>query len=211
MISAQWLRAVIKGLLRLALRIYYRSVQVQGLGRLPTERPVLLVANHPGSLLDPALLVCLLSRQVRFGAKHTLFRGPFRLILEAFGAIPLFRAQDDRRAMRQNLQAFERYAALLRDGHVTAIFPEGVTQDTPHLAPVKTGAARIALKARPPPASPWVLWSFPSDCSLSRAGVFAPTCSFGSGTRSRSATSPRCTRRPHAGPCESSPAASRRR
>ncbi len=34
------------------------------------------------------------------------------------------------------------------DGSLVLIFPEGVTQDDPHLAPVKTGAARIALGAR---------------------------------------------------------------
>ena len=115
--------------------------------RFPPKGPVLLVANRPSSLLDPAVLVYLLSRPVHFGAKHTLFKGPFRAVLEAFGAIPLVRAQDDPRAMRRNVEAFERYAALLREGRVTAIFPEGLTQDDPHLAPVKTGAARIAVQA----------------------------------------------------------------
>ena len=147
MTSAQWLRPVIKGVLRVAFRVYYRSIRVQGMERFPPTGPVLLVANHPSSLLDPAVLVYLLSRPVHFGAKHTLFKGPFGAVLEAFGAIPLVRAQDDRRAMRRNLEAFERYAELLREGRVTAIFPEGLTQDDPHLSPVKTGAARIALQA----------------------------------------------------------------
>ena len=94
MTSAQWLRPVIKGLLRVAFRVYYRSIQVQGMERFPPKGPVLLVANRPSSLLDPAVLVYLLSRPVHFGAKHTLFKGPFRAVLEAFGAIPLVRAQD---------------------------------------------------------------------------------------------------------------------
>ena len=84
---------------------------------------------------------------MHFGAKHTLFSGPFGAVLEAFGAIPLVRAQDDRRPMERNLEAFERFTALLGEGRVTAIFPEGLTQDEPHLSPVKTGAARIALQA----------------------------------------------------------------
>ena len=49
--------------------------------------------------------------------------------------------------MERNLEAFERFTALLGEGRVTAIFPEGLTQDEPHLSPVKTGAARIALQA----------------------------------------------------------------
>ena len=145
--SASGLRLLIKGLLRVAFRVYYRSIQVQGIERLPARGPVLLVANHPNSLLDPALLVNLLPRPVHFGAKHTLFTGLLRPVLEAFQAIPLVRAQDDRRAMGRNARAFERFKALLREGRVAAIFPEGLTQDDPHMAPVKGGAARIALQA----------------------------------------------------------------
>jgi 1-acyl-sn-glycerol-3-phosphate acyltransferase len=108
---------------------------------------VLLVANHPNSLLDPAILVTLLSRPVYFGAKHTLFKGRLRPILEAFGAIPIVRVQDDPKAMGRNVEAFKRFEMLLHEGHVAAIFPEGLTQDEPHLAPFKSGPARIALQA----------------------------------------------------------------
>ena len=87
--SRKWFRLLIKGLLRIAFRIYYRSIQVQGASSLPTEGAVLLVSNHPNSLLDPAILIHLLSRPVHFGAKHTLFSGPMKPILEAFGAIPI--------------------------------------------------------------------------------------------------------------------------
>ena len=141
------LRLLIRGLLRVAFRVYFRSIQVQGLERLPGQGPVLLVANHPNSLLDPAVLVTLLPRPVYFAAKHTLFKGSLRAVLEAFGAIPLVRAQDDPQAMGRNAGAFKRFEALLREGRVAAIFPEGLTQDDPHLAPVKAGAARIALQA----------------------------------------------------------------
>ena len=142
-----WLRVLVKWFLRAAFRIYYRSIQVQGMELVPREGAVLLVANHPNSLLDPAILVHLLPRPVHFGAKHTLFTGPLRSILVAFGAIPLVRAQDEPRAMRRNLAALDQYEALLREHRIAAIFPEGLSQDDPRLAPLKTGAARIALKA----------------------------------------------------------------
>jgi 1-acyl-sn-glycerol-3-phosphate acyltransferase len=145
--SKQWMRLLIKGFLRLAFRAYYRSIQVQGAEVIPKEGAVLLVANHPNSLLDPAILVHLFSRRLHFGAKHTLFAGPYKPILEAFGAIPLVRAQDDPRGGRRNLEALDRYAELLNQKLATAIFPEGVSQDDPQVVPIKTGAARIALKA----------------------------------------------------------------
>jgi len=146
--STGLLRGLIKALLRVAFRAYYSNIDVQGMERLPAEGPVLLVCNHPNSLVDPAILVHLLPRRIAFGAKHTLFKNAlFRPILDAFGAIPLVRRSDDTTGGARNLEAFERYVNLLGAGRVSAIFPEGLSQDEPRLAPVKTGAGRIALQA----------------------------------------------------------------
>ena len=113
--TKELLRKLLKALLRVAFRVYYRTIDVRGMDRFPNDGPVLLVANHPNSLLDPAMLVHVLPRPVTFGAKHTLFRGAFlRSILQIFGAIPLVRAADDPRGMGKNVVAFERYAELLR-------------------------------------------------------------------------------------------------
>ena len=168
-IAARALRLVITGLLRVAFKLYFRSINIQGLERFPQHGSVLLVANHPNSLLDPAILVTLLPRPIHFGASIIIFKGSFVRILEAFGAIPLVRAQDDRhgetpsgrfarqgetpsrrfarQGMGGNIGAFKKFSRLLRDGQIVAIFPEGITQDEPHLAPFKTGPARIALQA----------------------------------------------------------------
>jgi 1-acyl-sn-glycerol-3-phosphate acyltransferase len=145
--SKSLIRKLVKGFLQAVFRIYYRSIQVKDLSNFPEQGPVLLVANHPNSLVDPAILIHLLPRPVHFGARHGLFAGPLGHILEAFGAIPLYRLQDAPRAKRQNLAAIDRYVELVRKGSVAAIFPEGLSRDDPHVEPIKSGAARIALKA----------------------------------------------------------------
>jgi glycerol-3-phosphate O-acyltransferase/dihydroxyacetone phosphate acyltransferase len=122
---ASGLRVLTRSLLHVALRVYYRSIHVQGIERCPARGPVLLVPNHPNSLLDPAILIGVIPRPVHFGAKHSLFKGPLRTVLKAFDAIPLVRASDDPRAMRRNVQSLERFEALLRKGRVAALFPEG--------------------------------------------------------------------------------------
>jgi 1-acyl-sn-glycerol-3-phosphate acyltransferase len=148
MMSAKyWTRKFVKAFLRIVFSIYYRTIQVKNQGNFPRVGPVLLVANHPNSLVDPAILIHLLPRPVHFGARHGLFAGPLRHILKAFGAIPIYRLQDAPAARRRNLTAIERYTSLLQEGAVAAIFPEGVSRDDPHLEPIKNGAARIALKA----------------------------------------------------------------
>jgi glycerol-3-phosphate O-acyltransferase/dihydroxyacetone phosphate acyltransferase len=140
-------RLLVRLFLRVAFRCYFRRVHVRDVGLVPGEGPLLLVANHPNSLVDPALLIHILDRPIHFGARHGLFQTPLGPVLRMLGAIPLVRAQDDARGMRQNLRSIATYVELLEAGRATAIFPEGLSQDSPQLAPVKNGAARIALEA----------------------------------------------------------------
>jgi len=41
------IRRIIVALLRLALRIYFRRIEVTGLEHVPVESPVIFVLNHP--------------------------------------------------------------------------------------------------------------------------------------------------------------------
>lgn len=140
-------RALLRTFLRVAFRIYFRGIHVRGLESVPRGGPVLFIANHPNSLLDPAILIHVLDRPVAFGAKHTLFRTPLGPVLRALGAIPIVRVEDDPSAVRRNLQAIDAYVRLLGAGGAAAIFPEGLSQDTPQLAPLRGGASRIVLNA----------------------------------------------------------------
>jgi 1-acyl-sn-glycerol-3-phosphate acyltransferase len=130
---------------------WFRAVEVTGLERVPRTGPVLLVANHHGGFVDPALLLATVPRPVHFVAMASLFRIlPLRPLLALAGAIPVHRAQDaegNGAEPARNVDAFAACFAHLRDGGAVGIFPEGQASDEPHLLPVRTGAARIALGA----------------------------------------------------------------
>src|SRR5262245_62430997 len=87
----------------------------------------------------------------RFLANATLFGIPAsRLAMDAFGSIPIHRAQESgARAgdASRNDASFARCRAELAAGGALALFPEGVSHSDPQLRPLKTGAARIALSA----------------------------------------------------------------
>lgn len=141
-----WLLPVFSQMASLALRAYYR-VSVAG-ERVQATGPALLVANHPNSLLDPAAVVATAGRPVRFLAKAPLFRD--RLVgwlVRGVGSIPVYRAQDDAAAMGANADTFRAVHEALAAGAAVGIFPEGISHTSPALAPLKTGAARIALGA----------------------------------------------------------------
>ena len=141
-----WLLPIFSGLSRTALKVFYRF-RVDG-ERVPGDGPVLLVANHPNSLLDPAMVVAAARRPVRFLAKAPLFRHPgVGWLVRGAGAIPVYRRQDDPEAMGRNDDTFRAVWDALAEGAAVGIFPEGLSHSEPSLAPLKTGAARIALGA----------------------------------------------------------------
>lgn len=130
----------------LAVRSYYR-VSVAG-ARLPATGPVLLVANHNNSLVDPALVASMAGRNVRFLAKSTLFTHPLiGWLVKGVGSVPVYRQQDDPTQLSQNLDSFRDVHTVLAAGDVVGIFPEGISHSASRLAPLKTGAARIAIGA----------------------------------------------------------------
>ena len=141
-----WLLPLFPPLARAAGRVYYR-LTVAG-GRVPGRGAVLLVANHPNSLLDPMLVVAAARRPVRFLAKAPLFRDPKTAwLVKSAGAIPVYRRTDDPAEVGKNVDAFEAVYTELARGAAVGIFPEGLSHSEPALAPLRTGAARMALGA----------------------------------------------------------------
>jgi len=138
--------------LRVVVRVFFRTIEVVGTHHVPPAGPVMFVGNHPNSLLDPGLITTMCGRRVRFAAKDTLFESrPFRVILRALGSVPIKRRQDhDTKgdaAKLDNSAAFDALFGILEEGDAFGIFPEGISHAMSELAPLKTGAARIALGA----------------------------------------------------------------
>lgn len=129
---------------RVAASVYYR-VRFAG-EKVPPSGPVLLVANHPNSLLDPTLVVAAAHRPVRFLAKAPLFNdAKIGWLIRGAGAIPVYRRTDDPAQMGRNEDTFRAVYDALAQGAAVGIFPEGVSHSEPSIVPIKTGAARIAL------------------------------------------------------------------
>mgnify|MGYP002641114857 CR=1 FL=1 len=140
--------AIVRRAAALAARITYRDIEV--LTRdLPGDGPVLAVSNHFGGAADGILLVYLSDRMPRIVVRDVLLRVPIAgSIMRSIGAIAVHKADDASGDASTNDIMFRSCYQALADGSLVLIFPEGVTQDDPYLAPVKTGAARIALGAR---------------------------------------------------------------
>lgn len=144
------LRTLTRGVFGVALRVFFRRVEVVGEEQVPRSGPLMFVMNHPNALVDPGILLCLAPRPVAFLAKAPLFRSPVMgFIVKAFDSIPVYRKQDEGGVV-DNRQTFHVARERLLKGQAVAIFPEGVSHNDPKLKPLKTGAARIALGAQLP-------------------------------------------------------------
>ena len=136
----------VRRLARMMATLVYRDIDVHlPDAPLPTG-PIVAVANHFGGLSDGVLLVDCLPRMPRIVARDAIWRVPgLRRMATGARMIPVHRAADG--GPTSNDAMFGTAYEALRSGDLLLIFPEGVTQDAPHLAPVRTGAARILLGA----------------------------------------------------------------
>jgi 1-acyl-sn-glycerol-3-phosphate acyltransferase len=130
-------------------RLWFRTLRVEG-PELP-QGAVLLVLNHPNGLLDPVVVAALVEPSPRFLAKSTLWNMlPLRPLLTIFQAIPVERAQDTGDAearARATAKAFMAVHRAFEKGQRVGLFPEGISHGNAALAPLKTGAARMALSS----------------------------------------------------------------
>lgn len=113
---------------------------------VPYQGPVLLLANHPNSILDPGGVCAAAGRPVRFLAKAPFFDKPVvGTLMRAVGSIPVYRRMDDPAQIEKNQEMFRAVRQALSEGSAVGIFPEGMTHNLPAIVPLRTGAARIAL------------------------------------------------------------------
>jgi 1-acyl-sn-glycerol-3-phosphate acyltransferase len=142
------IRRVIVAILRFALRIYFKKIEVTGVEHVPADSPVIFVLNHPNALVDPVFLLCLAPRPVSFLAKAPLFRMPvIGYFVRQLDSLPVYRRQDEGEDVSKNQETFVAARKLLAAGGTIGICPEGVSHNDPGLKPIKTGAARISLGA----------------------------------------------------------------
>ena len=116
-------------------------IKVKGLENIEETDKVIVCANHK-SLLDPIFLAISLPQRIYFMAKKELFDKPFvGGCLKALGAFPVDRFGRDLKALRASV-------ALVSEGKILGIFPEGTRVKEVKRENVKDGVAFVALKAK---------------------------------------------------------------
>lgn len=139
---------IILAIFGISLKLFFRRIETVNADTVPSGTGVIFVMNHPNGLVDPALVFVALPRRISFLAKSTLFKMPvISFLLKTVEALPVYRKIDAGADVSQNQATFRAAEERLRKGGSIALFPEGISHNSPTLLPLKTGAARIALGA----------------------------------------------------------------
>jgi glycerol-3-phosphate O-acyltransferase/dihydroxyacetone phosphate acyltransferase len=146
---------VMKPVVRLGLRVFFRRLEVRHRERLRLPGPLMLCGNHPNTLMDPLVTAVQRHEPIAFLAKSTFFKNPILgAIMRSGNCIPIYRRQDAasstgevnaKQLAASNEASFGRCYDYLERGGTVMIFPEGTSISERRLRPLKTGAARIAL------------------------------------------------------------------
>lgn len=129
--------------------VYFREIEVLGEAPSKDTGGRLFVANHVNGIVDPILVLTTAPCDISPVAKATLWKvAGLRWLLDAVQAVQIVRRADDpTKQGGSNDAVFDRIASWLAGGGNILIFPEGTSHNEPHLVEIKTGAARMLLRA----------------------------------------------------------------
>lgn len=142
-------RSVLVSTFRRLMRLYFRQIERVGEPPGPETQGRVIVSNHTNALIDPVLVLTDAACEISPVAKSTLWDVPgLKWLLDRAGAVPIVRRKDHaNKDSSANAEMFDKIAAHLSGGGNILIFPEGTSHSEPHLAPLRTGAARMLLAA----------------------------------------------------------------
>lgn len=138
---------ILKLIVSVGIRFYYKEVKILNCKSLSHGGPLIIIANHPNTLMDAMMIGYASKEPVYFIAKGTLFNSKFKLwLLRNLNMIPINRQGEGTTKGVSNQDSFEECYRILELGKTLVIFPEGTSFLERNLRELKSGTARIALE-----------------------------------------------------------------
>jgi 1-acyl-sn-glycerol-3-phosphate acyltransferase len=141
---------LLKVIIRFGMFLYYREIKVKNAHVLNAHSgPMIIIANHPNTLIDAWMIGRVCKRQINYMTKGTFFNSPWKKrLLMSLGMIPINRQTDGNTKGVENTDSFEACYRILEKGQTLVVFPEGNSFQEHSLRTLKTGTARIALEVQ---------------------------------------------------------------
>ena len=139
---------ILKSILAIAARVYFKRIQVFGQENIPDQGPVLLACNHPSAFMEGCLVAGFTKRPLHFIVRGDVFQLKWlKPLLKRTNQVPIFRFRDGFSKLRKNKSAFDTIYSVLASGAAVIIYPEGSTSLIKQRRPLQKGLAKIAFGA----------------------------------------------------------------
>lgn len=130
---------VVKNIAKIYFKLFHK-VSVEGEINIPDSDGYMICCNHI-HMFDPGILVFNNDRKIRFMVKEELMHVPIvSFILKKINVLPVKRGEADMECIRNSI-------ALLKNGEVLGVFPEGTRHRDGEFRDIKSGASMIACRA----------------------------------------------------------------
>lgn len=135
----------IKLLARVAVEMFYKPIEINGLENIPDNNPHLIFApNHQSAFLDAVLVAVFSKRPIYFLTRADVFSFPFKYFLYSLNMMPVYRQRDGMQSLSKNEAVFKACRELVQDGKPILLFPEASQLLVHYLRPLSRGLSRIA-------------------------------------------------------------------
>ncbi|MDZ7877498.1 MAG: 1-acyl-sn-glycerol-3-phosphate acyltransferase [Saprospiraceae bacterium] len=140
---------LLQGMAILGNEVYFRKIHYINKQYLSADGPLVVICNHPNTVVDPLLAIMYAREPVFLLANYSLFKNPIAgAILRTLFCIPVKRVKDvAERENRDNDDAFRKSEQHLKEKRSIFLAAEGSSYTERHIRTFKTGAARILFAA----------------------------------------------------------------
>ena len=129
---------IFRPIVRFALKIFFRKINLSNLDNIPVGKPVILAANHPTAFLEPCILACFQKRGLFYLVRGDIFANKsFAYILKGLHMLPVYRKRDRGYGfIKQNYSTFSTCHETLANNRTVMILAEGTTEHEKRLRPL---------------------------------------------------------------------------
>jgi len=135
---------------KIAVSNFYDEIEIVGLENLPDDKPIIFIANHQCTFMDPVAIAVLTPNrfQPAFLTRADVFKNPIvHFLLNKMKMMPIYRQRDGADFIQKNEEIFQNCKDLLANQQSFIIFVEGSHSDKRKLRHVKKGFARMGFDA----------------------------------------------------------------
>jgi len=134
--------------IKLAIKLFYRRIEINGLENYPKSGAVLLAPNHQNAFMDALVPSAFAISPIHYLARSDVFKNKLMgAFLRSINMMPVYRQRDGLANLAKNKEIFEKCRQILSNGETLLIFPEATHLGERRLRPLSKGFTRILFSA----------------------------------------------------------------